>query len=514
MTQHHRRNQYDSDEFPRHRGGDDDFGTVGVPGMEVHVTPPPVPDGEPPAPKASAPAAPAASENPAPAAPDDEYPEGHVLLVDDNVRYREAFSRHLRLEGFGVTEASDSHEAMQALSTGTFDLVITDLAMRTETEGLELIRSARQRDPLLPIIMISAVGTFEEGAEASRLGAVHVVSKMKIDAEFDLLLRRARNARDEHRRQRELARQLEDLRVQAQILVDDEAPASPTPAPDAAAISRALRTLLADATLAPSLKSEAYDLSMALGTAQSRADAARVLAGAMSVPSSATTLTPDQIDEILRGVIPDFDTLDPDTLQAIRTAEFLYNMGGATPESIDFSRSIGFSYCFAVENQAKARLRRRLQRFFAARETAMLLPRFLERDQRHMNLFFHQYLLAIMRSRNMDVTTDNVRQVLMRLAEHGGRYKPDGLKALGIVVVCFGRSYSFSVGQQVVRVDNPLGLRGLEGDREVLDFAELLIALQHYRNPYIHPEISEMEKISKIRATSFNCLRFIQRLQA
>ena len=107
---------------------------------------------------------------------------------------------------------------------------------------------------------------------------------------------------------------------------------------------------------------------------------------------------------------------------------------------------------------------------------------------------------------------DNVRQVFQRIEEHESRYKPDGLKALGIMIVCFGRDYAIKTIRGNIKVDNPLGLKSFASDEEVLHFAFLLVSLQHYRNPYIHPEISEMEKISKIRDTALECLRQIAKI--
>jgi hypothetical protein len=65
---------------------------------------------------------------------------------------------------------------------------------------------------------------------------------------------------------------------------------------------------------------------------------------------------------------------------------------------------------------------------------------------------------------------------------------------------------------QTLKVDNPLGLKGLDSDEDVLKFANLMVGLQHYRNPYIHPEISEMQKVSKLRDTAIECLRYIWKL--
>ena len=62
-------------------------------------------------------------------------------------------------------------------------------------------------------------------------------------------------------------------------------------------------------------------------------------------------------------------------------------------------------------------------------------------------------------------------------------------------------------------VENPLGIKGLDGNDQSIDLAELLINLQHFRNPYIHPEISEMEKTTIIREATVKCLKMICKLQ-
>ena len=80
------------------------------------------------------------------------------------------------------------------------------------------------------------------------------------------------------------------------------------------------------------------------------------------------------------------------------------------------------------------------------------------------------------------------------------------------MVLCFGRTYTWTKQGRTMTVNNPLALKGLADDNEVLAFADHLISLQHYRNPYIHPEISDMEKLSKIRSTAFSCLNMVGRL--
>jgi CheY-like chemotaxis protein len=420
-----------------------------------------------------------------------------VLIVDDNRSYREAFRRNLELEGFDVVEAEDSEEAMLRLRENAPDVIVTDLSMRHATEGLDLIRQARTLNPHLPIIMISAVGTFEEGAEASRLGARYVISKSKIDEEMENLFKAINQAHAEYRRNLKIVERIAHWR-----LAGEE---------DRSAAETELRRILQMPDVGETVKGEAYDALMAFDTPEMAQASRQELDRARTESPAAGNLF-QAADASLREGLGAFDSLEHDTQEALRTAEYLYLHNEQTDASVDFSRSIGFSYCFAVENEVKARLRKRLLKFLGDNSTQKLVKSLLEGNQRTLLLFFHQHLLRVLRDINMDVTIDNVFQTFQRIMEHGPKYKPDGLKALGIMLLCFGRSYSFRKFQQEVAVDNPMGIKGLDDEREVLRFATLLTNLQHYRNPYIHPEISEMEKLSKIRETALECLNIAFKL--
>ena len=423
------------------------------------------------------------------------YP--NVLIVDDNKNYREAFRRNLLLQGYEVIEAEDSDEALKVLSEQPLDVIVTDLAMRHPTEGLDLIRQARSVNPHLPIIMISAVGTFEEGAEASRLGARYVISKSKIDEEMANLFAAIDRAYGEYRRCQDYVTRINELRQLAEA--------------DPAGAVADLRKMVVHPQTPESVKGEAYDLLLDINAHEFVQNTRQELDRARASADASRDLF-QLVDANLSKAITQFETLDHESREALRTAEFLYVHGEQLEQAVDFSRSVGFSYCFAVENEVKARLRKRLQRFLSDSETPRLIYSLLEDNRRSLSLFYHQHLLRLQRDVQLEVTVDNVYQVFQRIIEHGSRYKPDGLKALGIVLICFGRSYSFRKFQKDVAIDNPLGLKGFDSEAEVLQFASLLTALQHYRNPYIHPEISEMEKLSKIRETTFSCMNMILRI--
>lgn len=420
-----------------------------------------------------------------------------VLIVDDNRNYREAFRRNLLLQGYDVLEAEDSEEAIETLTNEHCDVVVTDLSMRHETEGLDLIRQARAMRPLLPVIMISAVGTFEEGAEASRLGARYVISKSKIDEEIENLFSAIDKASEEYAVNRSYAERINEL---SRMGADNPSEAS-----------SGLRELMTQPDATATIKGQAFDAYMEL-TAGEQARLSR-----QDVERAAAAIDPrgefsQQVQKTLHEALAKFDQLDEQSRETLQQAEYLYQYGEQIERGVDFSRSIGFNYCFAVENEAKNRLRKRLQRFFADGGTRKLIESLFENNRKSLSLFYHQYLLRLQREAELDVTIDNVYQTFKRIVDLGQKYKPDGLKALGIVTLCFGREYSFRKFQQEIHIDNPLQLKGFGNSDEVVVFSRLLTNLQHYRNPYIHPEISEMEKLSKIRKTSFDCLNMIVKL--
>ncbi len=426
-----------------------------------------------------------------------------VLIVDDNKIYRDAFRRNMLIHDFEVCEAEHGGDALEVLKAEHPDVLVTDLRMRTPTEGLDLIRQAKGIDPLLPIVMISAVGTFEEGAIATKLGASDVISKSNIEEKIERLYESIVQAHDEYKINREL------------LLEVEKAHQAEDPASQGVAIKK-LEEILSRKDLHPYVKSEAYDTLVSLRTAELRHDTEQDANRLLTQPGRAGLL--EEIERDMRSELPNYENFHPDSRESLRTAELFYRLQITQPEEIltsgAFSRNIGFSYCFSVENEAKLRLKKRLSRFLGTPQTFSLINQMLDPKTGHVDIFYHQYLLRLqsLGGKEYNFTIDNVKQTFQRVLEHGSRYKPDGLKALGIIILCFGRRYSYKKMNQPIEVNNPLGMKGIETNEDVIKFADLLISLQHYRNPYIHPEISEMEKVSKLRSTALECLEFICRL--
>jgi DNA-binding NtrC family response regulator len=101
---------------------------------------------------------------------------GRVLVVDDEVNIREAIAKILTKQGHALSVASDGTSALEALREGAFQVVITDLKMAGD-DGMAVLRVAKELDPSVEVILMTAYGTVESAVEAMKLGAYDYLTK-------------------------------------------------------------------------------------------------------------------------------------------------------------------------------------------------------------------------------------------------------------------------------------------------------------------------------------------------
>jgi two-component system, NtrC family, response regulator PilR len=99
-----------------------------------------------------------------------------VLVVDDERSMRELLAIVLKREGYEVVLAEDGKSAVAAIERGPFDLLISDIKM-PDMSGVDVLRAAKQVDPDILGIMITAFASTETAIEAMRLGACDYLSK-------------------------------------------------------------------------------------------------------------------------------------------------------------------------------------------------------------------------------------------------------------------------------------------------------------------------------------------------
>lgn len=112
-----------------------------------------------------------------------------ILLVDDDRMSREAIGEWLTEEGFQVLAVRDGKEAIGHLYDGVH-VIVTDLKM-PRTDGLELLRVARQEAPHAAVIMVTAHGTVDSAVSALQLGAFDYLTKPVKPEELTHRIRRA-----------------------------------------------------------------------------------------------------------------------------------------------------------------------------------------------------------------------------------------------------------------------------------------------------------------------------------
>ncbi len=99
-----------------------------------------------------------------------------ILVVDDEKNYPLILSAVLEEEGFEAIAANSGPAALQILDQSDIDLVLTDMRM-PDMDGIELLQRIKEKDPDLPVIMMTAHGTVEKAVEAMQKGAYNYILK-------------------------------------------------------------------------------------------------------------------------------------------------------------------------------------------------------------------------------------------------------------------------------------------------------------------------------------------------
>jgi DNA-binding response OmpR family regulator len=102
---------------------------------------------------------------------------GHrVLVVDDDPTVSDVVRRYLEQDGCLVMVVSDGLSGLAAVAADPPDLVVLDLMM-PGVDGLEVCRRVRRTMPLLPIVMLTALGEEADRVVGLEVGADDYLTK-------------------------------------------------------------------------------------------------------------------------------------------------------------------------------------------------------------------------------------------------------------------------------------------------------------------------------------------------
>jgi two-component system response regulator AtoC len=127
-----------------------------------------------------------------------------ILIIDDEAFIRENVERILGEDGYTVLGAESGRSALELAADEDLDLVLLDLNLGAE-DGIAVLKSLKEIDPELLVIVITGFGSVESAVEALKLGAFHYMKKpfkadalrviVKLALQTQILKREVRNLR-------------------------------------------------------------------------------------------------------------------------------------------------------------------------------------------------------------------------------------------------------------------------------------------------------------------------------
>jgi DNA-binding NtrC family response regulator len=99
-----------------------------------------------------------------------------ILICDDDPIFRLALKKALSSEGDVIT-TMHGDETLALLKTKKIDLLLLDISMRTEREGLEILPAIRAIDEDLNIVMLTGHRSYEMVRDAMKTGAMDYLVK-------------------------------------------------------------------------------------------------------------------------------------------------------------------------------------------------------------------------------------------------------------------------------------------------------------------------------------------------
>jgi len=89
-----------------------------------------------------------------------------ILFVDDHEVLARLSCEILEMQGYRAVSAYSGEDALRKLDEEKFDIMVTDFRMEG-MNGLELARKAHQKDPAIPVILVTGYGPVESSTDVA-----------------------------------------------------------------------------------------------------------------------------------------------------------------------------------------------------------------------------------------------------------------------------------------------------------------------------------------------------------
>lgn len=93
-----------------------------------------------------------------------------VLVVDDEPSVLSTYRLILEQAGYDATAAATSYEAIAAINSQDFNLILTDFSLEQQHTGFEVIEAAKKKNKKVPCCLLTGYATLETADQATAKG--------------------------------------------------------------------------------------------------------------------------------------------------------------------------------------------------------------------------------------------------------------------------------------------------------------------------------------------------------
>ena len=110
-----------------------------------------------------------------------------LLIVDDDLPFRERLSRSMEKKGFDVVSSPSFAESLDLVNKSDFDYAVVDMRLE-DGSGLELVKQIQTTSPNTRSLLLTGYGNIATAVAAIKSGAIDYLPKpAEIDQIYDAL---------------------------------------------------------------------------------------------------------------------------------------------------------------------------------------------------------------------------------------------------------------------------------------------------------------------------------------
>lgn len=118
----------------------------------------------------------------------------YILVVEDDDKIAQFILNGLKQSGHSVEHATNATYATSLINSTTFDIIIVDIMLEGEVDGIQMVKSLRNKNINIPVIFLSARDSVEDKIAGFDVGADDYISKpfsfTELNARIVSILRR------------------------------------------------------------------------------------------------------------------------------------------------------------------------------------------------------------------------------------------------------------------------------------------------------------------------------------